>query len=72
MKNWFNNLDNKYKSLIHIILCLAFFIMPACIGEKTNAFIYIIWLAILVFEIIFIVWHIQYKKSQQNNVVKAD
>lgn len=72
MKNWFNNLDNKYKVLIHIVLCLAFFIVPSCIGDNANAFVYLIWLAIPVFEIIFIVWHIQYKKSQQNNVVKAD
>lgn len=77
MKNWFNNLDNKYKILIHIVLCLAFFIMPSCIGDNTNAFIYIIWLAILVFEIIFIVLHIQNKKqnsskTEENNNAFVD
>ena len=72
MKNWFNNLENKYKVLIHIVLCLAFFIVPSCIGDNANAFVYLIWLAIPVFEIIFIVWHIQYIKQSSAKVEEKD
>lgn len=63
MKNWFNNLDNKYKILIHIVLGLAFFIIPSCVVDNPNTFVSFAWLAILIFEIIFIVWHVQYKKQ---------
>ena len=63
MKNWFNNLDNKYKILIHIILGLSFFIIPSCVGENPSTFVSFVWLAILVFEIVFIVWHVQCKKQ---------
>lgn len=66
MKNWFNNLDNKYKTLIHVVLGLIFFIMPSCIGDNTNTFIYLIWLTVMIFEIVFIVWHIQFYKSSKN------
>lgn len=72
MKNWFNNLESKYKILMHVILCLAFFIMPSCINDNTNTFVYIIWLAIMVIEIIFIVWHIQYKKQGSSKVEEKD
>lgn len=72
MKKWFNNLENKYKILIHIILCLAFFIVPSCIGDNSNAFVYLIWLAIPVFEIIFIIWHVQYKKQGSSKVKEKD
>lgn len=66
MKDWFNNLEDKYKILLHIVLCSLSLIIPNAIGDNANAFIYMIWLAILAVEAIFIYWHIQYKKSNTN------
>ena len=72
MKNWFFNLNNKFKILMHITLLIIFFLIPSLIGDNVNAFIYLIWLAIIVFEIIFIVWHIQYKKQNSSKVEKKE
>jgi len=68
MKNWFINLDDKYKKLIHLIMGLAFIIIPSCSGEKPSSFIYILWLSVIVFETIFIVWHVKYKKKPTKNI----
>ncbi len=66
MKKWFNNLSSKYKLLLHIALWSLFFLFPSLIGDNANALIYFIWIACMVFEIIFIIWHIQYKIKNKN------
>ena len=37
MKNWFNNLEKKYKVLIHVVLGSIFLLMPSFIGDNPNA-----------------------------------
>ena len=67
MKEWFNNLKNKYKIAILIILWLVIIIVSSFVGEKPNIFIGLIWLTSLVFGIVFTIWHIQFKKQKMKN-----
>lgn len=66
MKNWFNNLEKKYKILIEIALGFVCIIIPCTIDGEPNIFISLIWLTALIFEITFLVWQSQYEKSCKN------
>lgn len=61
MKNWFINLEEKYKAIIHVILGLILIIIPSLVKNNINTFVSLIWTAILVLEIVFIVWQVKYK-----------
>ena len=66
MKNWFNDLEKKYKIIIEIALGFVCIIIPCTIDEDPNIFISLIWLSALIFEITFLAWQVQYEKHCKN------
>ena len=55
MKNWFMNLSNGIKVLIHIINAIIFIAIPIAIEGTTNVPLILLWIVNMVFGIIFIV-----------------
>ena len=77
MKNWFNNLDNKIKKYIvwgTWIACIVSFIIMGSIPEEsweTSIFddlFAVLFLAFLVFAIIFTVWKVKYKDKPEKKI----
>ena len=68
MKNWFMNLSNGIKVLIHIINAIIFIVIPIAIEGTTNVPLILLWLVNMVFGIIFIVWHAKSNKMEKEYV----
>ena len=68
MKNWFMNLSNGIKVLIHIINAIIFIVIPITIEGTTNVPLILLWLVNMVFGIIFIVWHVKSNKMEKEYV----
>ena len=68
MKNWFMNLSNGIKVLIHIINAIIFIVIPIAIEGTTNVPLILLWLINMVFGIIFIVWHVKSNKMEKEYV----
>lgn len=68
MKNWFINLSNGIKVLIHIINAIIFIAIPIAIEGTTNVPLILLWVVNMVFGIIFIVWHVKSNKMEKEYV----
>lgn len=68
MKNWFMNLSNGIKVLIHIINAIIFIVIPIAIEGTTNVPLILLWLVNMVLGIIFIVWHVKSNKMEKEYV----
>ncbi len=68
MKKWFEDLDIKYKGVIHAVMAiLILIVIPCCTGEDTGDGVYLLWLALIMLEIVLIVWSIKAKQKSQNS-----
>ena len=67
MKKWFENIKRKY--LIHIILGSILVFSLTFVPQDSSIFtaFSFVWFALLIIEIIFIVWHVQFNKKIKNN-----
>ena len=67
MKEWFQKLDKKYKTLIHTVLAIiVWVIIPCSSNDNTPDLLYLLWLALLIIQIILIVWSIKTKKVEKH------
>ena len=75
MKKWFLNLESKKKIIIHVVMSLLWFVVILITPEEDNSFsdfCVLLWLAINVIEILFIVWHIKFIKKEKKNIENID
>ena len=67
IKKWFQNLDKKYKTLIHILLAIIIWIViPCSSNDNTPAFVYLLWITLIALEIVFIIWSVKRKPAQNS------
>lgn len=70
MKKWFINLESKKKRFVHIAMIVLWFIVILIMPEEDNTFLdfcTLLWLAINIVEILFIIWHIKFIKEGKNS-----
>ena len=72
MKEWFFNLEDDKKKWVHIVLIGLWFLLPMLAPEEgENTFLSLLWFAVNVFEVIFIVYHVQYNKDKKSKTITS-